>query len=264
MPYAGGTQSLVLQMKTNGAANPMIDSGTGQPVQRRHFAKPQVSMRRRTLLVSALAGFAVCALPRLGSVAEAIVLPGKAANRRFSIFYKGKRVGAHTVSYSAATGQTRVTTRIDIVVKAFFTFTFKHHSVELWRNGRLMSLKSETVEHGKTLHVTGTATPKGFRVVNASGSFIAPRNALTSNSLWTPTVLKQDSVIDAHHGGMIGVSVRRSGNERIEVAGRKVRATRYRFITPYLAGSIWYDTSSRWVRGEFESNGAQTLYLLDR
>jgi hypothetical protein len=251
-------------MKTNARQESTNHPDTVHPMHGPDCTKTRVQMRRRTLLVSTLAGIAVCALPRLGSVAEATVLPGSAANRRFSIFYKGDRVGTHTVSYSAATGQKQVTTRIDIVVQAFFTFTYKHNSVEIWRDGRLMSLNSETVEHGRTLRVTGTATPQGFRIVNNAGSFIASRNALTSNSLWTTVVLKQRTLIDAQHGGVMGLSVRKVADERIEVAGRRIRATRYRFITPYLAGSIWYDTSSRWVRGEFERDGAQILYLLDR
>ena len=222
-------------------------------------------MRRRTLLMSALVGTAACALPRFASSAVAILLPDQAANRRFSIFYKGDRIGAHTISFSAATGQTRVTTEIDLVVKAlFFTvFAYSHCSEEIWRDGRLISLTSETVEHGETLHVAGAATPQGFRVVSKAGPFIAASGALTSNSLWTPAVLEQDTVIDAQHGGVIGVSVRKLADEQIVLAGRTIRTTRYRFITPYLAGSIWYDDSSRWVHGEFERDGAQIQYRLD-
>jgi hypothetical protein len=47
------------------------------------------------------------------------------------------------------------------------------------------------------------------------------------------------------------------------LAGRTIRATRYRFITPYLAGSIWYDEQDRWVHGEFERDGARIVYRLD-
>ena len=222
-------------------------------------------MRRRTLLTSVLAGTTLCALPRVASAAVAIALPNEAANRRFSVLYKGARIGAHTISYSAATGQTRVTTEIGLAVKAlFFTvFAYSHRSEEIWRDGRLMSLSSETVENGETLHVAGAATPQGFRVVGKAGPFIAASGALTSNSLWTPAVLEQDTVIDAQHGGVIGVSVRKLANEQIVIAGRTIRTTRYHFITPYLAGSIWYDDSSRWVHGDFERDGAQIQYRLD-
>ena len=222
-------------------------------------------MRRRTLLTSVLAGTMVCTLPRFARAATAIVLPTTAGDRRFSVLYEGDRIGAHTISHSAATGQTRITTEIDLVVKVlFFTvFAYSHRSEEIWGDGRLVSLSSETVEDGETLYVTGAATPHGFRVVNKAGPFMAAPSALTSNSLWTPAVLEQDTVIDAQHGGVIGVSARKIGDEEIVIAGRRIRATRYRFITPYLAGSIWYDESGRWMRGDFERDGSKILYRLD-
>jgi hypothetical protein len=86
---------------------------------------------------------------------------------------------------------------------------------------------------------------------------------LTSNSLWTPAVLEQETVVDAQHGGIIGVSARKFADERIVAAGRAVDATRYTFITPYLAGSIWYDQDGLWVAGEFERDGSKIQYQLD-
>jgi hypothetical protein len=76
-------------------------------------------------------------------------------------------------------------------------------------------------------------------------------------------VLEQATVVDAYHGGIIGVSARKLADEQIEVAGRQVPAARYTFITPYLAGSIWYDNEDQWVRGEFERDGSKIQYQLD-
>jgi hypothetical protein len=220
---------------------------------------------RRKLLISALAGAALAAAPHLPHARTAVTLPNDAANRRFSIFYKSDRVGAHTVSHSPATGETRVTTEINILVKAWFVtlFSFSHRSEENWRNGMLVALKSETMEHGESLSVIGSAVAQGFRVVSKDGLFIAAASTLTSNSLWTPAILEQETVVDAYHGGIIGVSVRRLADELVTTAGGKVHAARYRFISPYLAGSIWYDDSRRWVHGEFEHDGATVEYRLD-
>ena len=233
----------------------------------RDFTPPPtpVSIRRRTFVVSVLAAAAVGALPRAAWPAAAGILPGEAADRRFSVLYKGDRIGAHVVRHFAATGQTRVTTDIDLVVKAlFFTvYAFSHHSEEIWGDGRLISLRSRTVEHGETIDVEGAATAHGFRVVNKAGPFVAAPGALTSNSLWTPAVLRQDTLIDAQYGGVIGLSVSKLADEIIDSAGHRIAATRYRFITPYIAGSIWYDEQGRWVQGEFERDGAQIQYRLD-
>ena len=141
--------------------------------------------------------------------------------------------------------------------------SLKHRTYQLCFSGQLISLASETVEHGETLHVEGMATPQGFRVVSKGGPFIASSTTLTSNSLWTPAVLEQDTLVDAQHGGVIGVSARRFADEQIAIGGREARVTRYAFITPYLAGSIWYDTANLWVRGEFERDGARIEYVLD-
>jgi hypothetical protein len=228
-------------------------------------SRERQSIPRRTLVLGGLTGAVGSALPRVARAATAIVLPTEAADRRFSVLYMGDRVGAYTVLYSSVTGGTRVNTEIHLSVTGAFSmvYAFSHRSTETWRDGRLMSLNSETVEHGETLHIEGAVTPQGFRVVSKGGPFIAPAATLTSNSLWTPAVLEQATVVDAQHGGIIGISARKFADEQIVIAGRPVRAARYTFITPYLAGSIWYDMANLWVRGEFERDGAKIQYQLD-
>jgi hypothetical protein len=221
--------------------------------------------KRRTVLVGGLAGAINCAFPPIAHAATAFVLPNAAANRRFSVRYKGIRIGTHTVSYSSATGETRVKTEINLEVKVAFVtaYAFSHRSEETWHAGRLMSLNSDTVEHGETLHVEGAAAPQGFRIVSKSGPFIASAATLTSNSLWTPAMLEQTTVVDAQRGGVIGVSARKLAEEPIEIAGGQVQATRYTFITPYYAGSVWYDKANMWVHGEFERDGSTVQYQLE-
>ncbi len=223
------------------------------------------SVPRRAFLMAGAAAAISCAVPRVPCAATTIVMPAAAGNRRFLVLRKGNKIGTHTISYSSATEETRINTDIHLLVKvAFFTvFAFSHHSEETWRNGRLMSLTSETVEDRLTLHVEGAAMPQGFRVVSKGGPFIASATTLTSNSLWTPAVLEQATVVDAQHGGVIGVSARKVADEQITVGGNPVGATRYTFITPYLAGSIWYDRQNLWVRGEFERDGSTIQYELD-
>ena len=225
----------------------------------------RTSIRRRALLMGGLAGAVSCAFPPVSHASIAFVLPTAKANRRFSVLYKGIRIGTHTISYSSATGETRVNTDIHLEVKlAFVTaYAFSHRSEETWRAGRLTSLTGETAEHGETLHVEGAATPQGFRVVSKSGPFIASAATLTSNSLWTPAMLEQATVVDAQRGGIIGVSARRVSDEQIVIAGGTVQATRYTFVTPYYAGAVWYDKANLWVGAEFERDGSRVQYQLE-
>src|SRR6201981_2460722 len=225
----------------------------------------RTSIRRRTVLIGGLAGAIDCTFSPISHAATAFVLPNAAANRRFSVRYKGIGIGTHTVSYSSATGETRVQTEINLDVKiAFVTaYAFRHRSEETWRAGRLMSLNSDTVEHGEALHVEGAATPQGFRVSSKAGPVIASAATLTSNSLCAPAMLEQATVVDAQRGGVIGVSARKFADEQIAIAGGPVRATRYTLITPYFAGTVWYDKTNLWVHGEFERDGSKVEYQLE-
>jgi hypothetical protein len=223
------------------------------------------SIQRRALLMGGFAGAIGYVFPAVANAAPAIVLPTAAANRRFSVQYKGFRIGSHTISCSSATGETRVNTEINLEVKvAFLTaYAFSHRSEETWRAGRLVSLNSDTVEHGEPLHVEGSATPQGFRGVSKGGPFVASAATLTSNGIWTPAMLEQATVVDAQRGGIIGISAHKVADEPITIAGSQVQATRYTFITPYYAGSVWYDKANLWVRGEFERDGSKVEYQLE-
>ena len=90
----------------------------------------RTSIQRRALMMGGLAGAVSCAFPLLSHAATALALPTAAANRRFSVRYKGIRIGTHTVSYSSATGETRVNTEIHLEVKvALLTaYAFSHRS----------------------------------------------------------------------------------------------------------------------------------------
>jgi hypothetical protein len=119
------------------------------------------------------------------------------------------------------------------------------------------------VEQGERFRVEGVATPLGFRVLSTSGASIASAATLTSNDLWTPAVLNQANVVDAQRGGIIGVNARRVADEPLLIAGGRVQATRYKLITPYYAGSIWYDEANLWVHGVFARGGSKVQYQLE-
>jgi hypothetical protein len=223
------------------------------------------SIRRRVFIINGFAAAIVCSVPPVARAATALALPTPTANRRFSVLYKGHKIGTHAVSYSLGTGEMLVETEIHLEAKLVFfpAYAFSHRSEETWRAGRLMSLNSETVEQGEGLRVEGVATPRGFRVLSESGRFIASATTLTSDDLWTPAMLEQAEVVDARRGGVIGLKARKVADEPLVIAGDRVRATRYKFITPDYAGSIWYDQANLWVHGEFERDGSKVQYQLE-
>jgi hypothetical protein len=146
---------------------------------------------------------------------------------------------------------------------AFVThFEFTHDCEEVWQSGRLVSLRSKTNDNGDKFQVTAKATPEGIRIEGPGGPAIAPADAYTSNSVWNTAVLEQKTVIDAQHGGIIGLSVRPQGEQEVAVAGQQVPAEKYQVVTPFVAGNVWYDEAGRWVKALFEKDGEQMEYRL--
>jgi hypothetical protein len=224
-----------------------------------------MSLPRRALLMSVLTAAVTSAVPSRLLAAPLITVPGDAGNRRFSLVFKGDTIGRHVVRSAPVIEDVRVSTEIEVTVKKLFltVFSYRHRSEERWRDGRLMALKSETTEGGETFRVDGAVVARGFRVVGKEGPFIAPPAALTSNCLWNSAILEQDAVIDAQHGGVVGLSVRKLADEHIVIAGRPMVATRFRFITPDLAGTLWYDDAGHWISAALERDGATLEYRLE-
>jgi hypothetical protein len=215
--------------------------------------------------MSAVAAAVASVVPWPVPALPSATLPGDSANRRFSVLYKGDRVGRHIVRSTPIVEGIRVNTEVELTVKRFFVtlFSYRHRSEEVWRDGRLLALRSETTEDGVTFRVDGAAMPKGFRVVGNEGPFIAAATTLTSNCWWNHAILHEETMIDAQRGGIIGLSVRRLADEDLVIAGRSVATTRFRLITPDVAGTIWYDSASQWVSGELERSGAKLQYRLE-
>lgn len=183
---------------------------------------------------------------------------------RFKAYRDKSPVGTHTVDVRPSGNQMNVTIKIDLNVSmAFVTlFEFKHDCEEIWQSGRLVSLRSKTNDNGDKFQVTGKATPEGFRIEGPGGPAIAPADAYTSNSVWNAAVLDEKTVIDAQHGGIIGLSVRPQGEQQVAVAGQQVPAEKYQVVTPFVAGNVWYDEAGRWVKALFEKDGEQMEYRL--
>lgn len=196
-----------------------------------------------------------------------VLRPARAAaspDIHFRALHRGSPAGRHHIGFQRDGDRLTVTTRIDLTVKVlFFTaFHFKHDAEEVWQSGRLVSVKSTTNDNGTTLQVSGHAAGDGFRILGEDGPFLASAELLTSNTLWDSRLVRQSRLIDVQHGGEVGLVVKRMGDEPVATPQGAVRASRYQIITPHYAGSLFYDSDGRWVKGLIEQQGEILEYAL--
>lgn len=183
---------------------------------------------------------------------------------RFRALWEGSSVGEHRVAFRIDGDRLTVGTHVDIAVKVlFFTvFRLKHDAREIWRSGRLVSVRSTTERDGTRLNVSGDAVENGFRIVGERGPFLAAAHFLTTNSLWDSRIVRESRLIDVQYGGEVGLIARPLGHERVHTPQGAVRASRYQIITPHYAGSMFYDGDQRWVKALIELKGETIEYAL--
>lgn len=207
-------------------------------------------------------GAAAAVLPLFGaiSVARAVTPP----DLRFRAMHRGAAVGEHRVGFRSDSDRLVVTTHIDITVKILFfpAFHFSHDAVEVWQAGQLVSVESTTDDNGTRLAVTGATVGDGFRITGGDGPFLAAPQLLTTNTLWDRRLLRESRMIDVQHGGEVGLVVKPLGEEQVATPRGPVTARRYQIITPNYAGSVFFDSDGRWVKGLMDRNGEILEYAL--
>lgn len=216
-----------------------------------------MSLTRRAALQLIAGSAMVILLPRF---ALAATTP---APLRFRVVRGAKSIGTHSVSFQRMGTTLEVSTAIELDVKVAFisAFRFSHKSEERWESERLVGLNGRTDENGEIFDVQGMPSDQGFEVIAPNGTTFAKTAAFTTNNLWNPAMLRSKDLVDAHHGGVVGVVSRNEAEEEITLAGAQVLARRYRLISPFLAGTIWYDKEDRWRKSVFEIRGEKVEYV---
>ena len=80
--------------------------------------------------------------------------------------------------------------------------------------------------------------------------------------LWDTRMLSEDRLIDVQYGGVIGLVVKPLGPALVDTPHGQVRANRHHLITPHYAGTLFHDSSGRWVKALIEAKGEIIEYAL--
>jgi len=115
----------------------------------------------------------------------------------FGVYLDDKRIGSHRFAVQREAGDTfRVTSQAEFDVKVLLVpvFRYRHAAVEVWRNGCLESIDTQTQVNGTHTSLTGKRNAAGFEV-DVSSSDGMHRKALpaciASYAYWDPDTLLQ-------------------------------------------------------------------------
>jgi hypothetical protein len=187
--------------------------------------------------------------------------------RHFNVSVDGKPAGSYTMQITKADdGNVIVSCDAHVKVKVAFVtaYHYDYSATEVWKAGRVVSLKSTCDDDGKKYEVTAAATDKGLSVkVNGREKMVHGEAYLTS-ACCLPDAKRRDGALplmEADNGQEIDGKIQQVSSGPMTVAGQSVTVTRYR-LTSLVAHDIWYDGSDRMVRQEWTEDGHKTVLEL--
>ena len=181
----------------------------------------------------------------------------------FTAFRNGSRLGFHHVDFSRLGEQLVVDIEIAFDVKLAFIpfYRYRHRNREIWEDGNLVSLTSQTDDNGEDYQVTARMEGDRLTVDGADGQLSLPRDTPTT-SYWNEAAILRGAWIDTQRGQLVRSEVTSKPAEPVGVAGKTLEAKRYD-LAGDITCSLWY-ANGRWVKLVFlGEDGSDIEYAID-
>lgn len=172
----------------------------------------------------------------------------------FTVLRNGEAVGSHVLRFQANPDDSfQVSTDTNVVVKVAMipVYRFEHHGHEVWKEGHLVGLTSETNDDG-THHALKVAADGGGLAVNGDGNSDGrlPADTLPA-SLWNSGTVTRATLLNTLDGHAMAVHITDLGRDQVTVNGHSVPSHHYA-MTGDLSRELWYDAAGTLVQVRFK------------
>jgi hypothetical protein len=166
----------------------------------------------------------------------------------FKVYLNERPIGEHRFSVAGTGDTVSVTSTADFSVDFLFLnlYRYRHDSRETWRDGCLRAIDATTEDNGDRLVVRGEARGGLFSVTGPVGR-IQAQGCLKSFAYWDKSFLEQPRLLNPQTGELVEVAATALGEERIEVRGQWIPASRYQLTADGVQIELWYNDALGWV-----------------
>lgn len=183
----------------------------------------------------------------------------------FNVLRDGDAIGTHVIRFIEAQGELSVDIATTVAVKlplvSIALYRFEHEGHEVWRDGKLVTLKSKTNDDGAAHRLQVLASPDGLMVDGDAGAHQSDL-AIIPASLWNPNIITQTRILNTLDGREMVVAVDDLGEEEIKTRHGPVTARHYQ-VRGDLDRELWYNDSWVLVQVRFKAeDGSNILYAL--
>lgn len=181
---------------------------------------------------------------------------------RFSVLRNGDEVGFHEVAFARSGGDLTVRTIFDVRVRllGISVYSYRYEANDVWRDGCLVSLRSNTNDNGTRLSVEAVRIGDQLRITGPKGVDTAPASIFPTHH-WHPGVIGSSQVLNTITGTVDRVVMVEHGPQPVAIGNVETATARKFAYTGDLTNEVWYDSAGRWVKMRFMAkDGSQIEY----
>ncbi len=177
---------------------------------------------------------------------ERLIPPGNAL--AFRLIRHGSPIGTHTVTFQRSGDTLEVRIAVDAHVRfgPIPLYRYVHHAVEVWRDGLLQEVSSQTDKNGTELSMHAQRRPNGL-AAQGTGTppYVAPEEALPT-TYWNKRMLHVP-LVGIQDATLLRPEVTPRGQDTVRSAsGVPVRVDLWQ-LSGDLDLTLLYDTDGHWA-----------------
>ena len=186
--------------------------------------------------------------------------PLDAREFEFRVLLDGKKIGSHRYSVRSSGDKRLVDSEARFDVKFLFinAYSYRHSLSARWDGDCLESLEAQTDANGTKLSVSGTLRDAEF-VVRSDGETESLPICAMNFAYWNPRILKQQKLLNPQTGEYLEIDVERTGEQQLDIDGRRVAADSYRILAKNMRIDLWYSQEMEWLVLDTRVRGGRML-----
>jgi hypothetical protein len=198
-------------------------------------------------------------IPTLLTAALALLLAGATAaadtggdTLRFQVLLDDRPIGTHEFHIAGDRDRRTVETRARFDVRVLFVpvFRYSHDNTEIWADGCVQRLDSQTDSNGTSYRVSLERDDRGYRIATLDRSVDDAAACINTFAYWDPAFLQQSRLLNSQTGELIEVRVEPLGVVELDWPGVEIPVEGFRIVSESdgVDISVYYgEADRRWV-----------------
>ncbi len=182
----------------------------------------------------------------------------------FDVSMDGKHIGDHQFVLSNKENNQQLLkseAKFNVKFLTINVFNYHHKADEIWENGCLKKLESNTKENSKTTTVKAYEDKSLFKV-SAQKPLEIDTECVMTFAYCNPKILQQKKLLNPQTGEYLSAQIAFVGKEVINVKGEAVKADHYKIDTSKFKIDIWYGLDGQWLALQSLTSDGRIDYAL--